>query len=285
MVENKLDRIPFAGSFLEATRSNGVVWVSIRRMCENLGLDFPTQHRKLKNCKWATSVIMPIVAEDGKVRYTLMMDRSTATGLLFSINPGKIEDAVIRERIELYQKEVPKILEAYYTGELVPREKVVGNPVTAGFGKFAEFIGVCGQEFDKINRRLDSTESQVASLVVQNQIGVAPPLALPAAPAPAAPVPAQKYTQAQKRQSVAELLLADPTRSYPEIAAHARVSPGMVFEYRRAMEYRGEIRVVRERRGKDGKSARVRSGASRLVVHLHPSRSITQTGGRRSRTF
>ena len=244
---NKLDRIPFAGGFLEATRSRG------RRLGQRsagvrehgIGL----LHAASQTDEQQVGSGEHYAHSCGRRQNARHPDDGSPDRLRTAIQFQPRQDR--RPSDPGADRTVPKAGPEDYRRLLLrgtgAREQPVGNPVTAGFEKFAEFIGVCGQEFDKINRSLDSAESQVASLVVSNQIGAPPPLALPSA------IPAQRITQAQKRQDVAEQLLADPTRSDPEIVAHAHVSPAMVFDHRRAMEYRGEIRVVHKRTGLDGK--------------------------------
>jgi hypothetical protein len=62
--------VPFYGDLLEAARDtqDGPVYVSIRRVCENLGIDFSGQLQKLKGCHGATVTMIVIVAQDDKRR-------------------------------------------------------------------------------------------------------------------------------------------------------------------------------------------------------------------------
>jgi hypothetical protein len=43
-------------------------WVALKRMCEVLGIDTPTQWQKLKESKWATVGLIPTVGTDGKLQ-------------------------------------------------------------------------------------------------------------------------------------------------------------------------------------------------------------------------
>jgi hypothetical protein len=62
--------VPFYGDSIEAAcdTQDGSFYVSIRRVCENLGINFGRQLQKLKEYHWATVRMMSTVAQDDKQR-------------------------------------------------------------------------------------------------------------------------------------------------------------------------------------------------------------------------
>jgi hypothetical protein len=50
--------VPFHGDSSEAVQHKGRIMVSFRRVCDSLGVDYKTQHRKIQERAWAHMVIM-----------------------------------------------------------------------------------------------------------------------------------------------------------------------------------------------------------------------------------
>lgn len=117
--------VPGTDRQIMATLIDGKPMVSIRHACIVAGIDPDTQARKLKRTSWATTVIMTGVAEDGKVRDLLMIDRRTFTMWLATIDTNRVgPDA--RHIIEAFQAEAADALDAYFNegGAINPRASV-----------------------------------------------------------------------------------------------------------------------------------------------------------------
>lgn len=88
--------------------------VALRHASESIGLDYSTQLRKLKAKSWATVVMRPTVADDGKTRDMAMLDRRTFTMWLATIDTNRVsEDA--RPVLEAFQAEAADALDAYFS--------------------------------------------------------------------------------------------------------------------------------------------------------------------------
>lgn len=68
--------------------------MSLRRCCENLGLDVKNQLTKLKIKEWATMVENTMVAEDGKTRSMTLISLDTLPMWLASIETRKVKPAI-----------------------------------------------------------------------------------------------------------------------------------------------------------------------------------------------
>ncbi|HEY7428465.1 MAG TPA: phage antirepressor N-terminal domain-containing protein [Gemmataceae bacterium] len=73
------------------------MYVSLRRGCDCLGIDYASQWRRLtdrERSPWATRVIMTAVAQDGKEREVVMTDLDTLPMWLATIDGSRVGEAV-----------------------------------------------------------------------------------------------------------------------------------------------------------------------------------------------
>ena len=69
----ELVQIPFHGDVLEAMKDGDKAFASLRRFCENLGIDFASQFKKLKSKAWACIVEMTIHDTTGREQPATML--------------------------------------------------------------------------------------------------------------------------------------------------------------------------------------------------------------------
>lgn len=112
----ELARIPFYGDTLLATQVKDRCYTSLKRACENIGVDFDSQRKKLNGYKWATTLIIKAVAEDGKQRQVTMIDVRSLPMWLVTIHPSKVAFDV-RDKLERYQMEAAEVLANFYLGQ------------------------------------------------------------------------------------------------------------------------------------------------------------------------
>lgn len=93
------------------------VYVLLRRLCENLGIDFASQTRKVS--QWveefgeSTVVKMTTVAEDGKKREQLAIELDFLPVFLMSIKMKKVKPE-LREKLKAYKREAKEVLARYF---------------------------------------------------------------------------------------------------------------------------------------------------------------------------
>lgn len=93
---HKSETVPFHGSHIEAVRDGEIVWVSVRRMCEALGLDYSGQHKKLTDAErapWARTTIMTATGPDGKSYKSFCLDMECVPAWLASISRLRVNSA------------------------------------------------------------------------------------------------------------------------------------------------------------------------------------------------
>jgi len=114
-MNTQLTSVPFHGQSLLATLVSDIPHVAMKPICENIGLDWKSQHRKITThpVLKSTMVIMTTVAEDGKLREMLMLPVKFLHGWLFSIDSNRVKPE-IRERLVEYQTECFDVLANHF---------------------------------------------------------------------------------------------------------------------------------------------------------------------------
>lgn len=123
MTQTPTELVPinFYGDTMEACQQDGKVWVSLRRLCENMGVSFSTQLKKVKAAEWACVAEMTTHDVTGRQQVASMIDLDTLPGWLFSVNAGKVREEV-RAKLVRYQREAARVLADHFfkRAELAP---------------------------------------------------------------------------------------------------------------------------------------------------------------------
>jgi len=113
-VSTELVRVPVPGApDLMAAQFDDHEWAALKPMCDSLGIDMPTQLRKLNRRSWATVGQKPMVAADGKTREMVMIDAETIPMWLATIDENRVA-AEARPALIALQREAKKALDAYF---------------------------------------------------------------------------------------------------------------------------------------------------------------------------
>lgn len=110
-----LQTVGFAGTELECARVGDDVFVSVKRVCEGLGIDHSAQLRKLNDTHWSTIEHITTVAADGKNRDLAMIDLDTLAMWLATISPAKVSEFA-RPNVIRYQQECVRVLRRHFFG-------------------------------------------------------------------------------------------------------------------------------------------------------------------------
>jgi hypothetical protein len=129
--------MPFDSKLVEVVKDDqGVPWVSVRSICNNIGVDSPTQVEKLKKDVRFNRWDMPSTGSDGKQYRMFCIPLEQINGWLFSINPNKVPDTV-RPKLIAYQQECFQVLYKHF----MPRGEMDLKPLM--------------ERFDKLDAKLD----------------------------------------------------------------------------------------------------------------------------------
>lgn len=111
-----LTKVKFYGDELEVTGTcEKDAYVSIRRVCEALGITTQSQLKRLEGKDWATVTFIVTVAEDGKQREHAMIALKSLPLWLVKIEPSRVK-AECREKLKRYIKEAADVLAAHFLG-------------------------------------------------------------------------------------------------------------------------------------------------------------------------
>ena len=117
-------RVPFQGDIIDATQDGRGVWVSLKRMCENLGIDPDSQRKKLQNKPWAVTVLNTATGPDGKNYEMLTLHLDSVPMWLATIESSRVAPE-IREKLVAYQKECARVLRDHFFGASRETEQTV----------------------------------------------------------------------------------------------------------------------------------------------------------------
>ncbi|WAR42918.1 phage antirepressor N-terminal domain-containing protein [Methylomonas rapida] len=111
--------IPFHDQSLVAALINDMPHVALKPICDNLGIDWTAQFRRIKRNEFLNSTVamMAIVAEDGKLREMLMMPIKYLNGWLFGVDASRVKPE-IKPRLLDYQRECFKVLATHFMPSL-----------------------------------------------------------------------------------------------------------------------------------------------------------------------
>jgi hypothetical protein len=119
MGEQGLVKVNFYGQQIDCVKDAQGVWVSLRRICENIGLAFDAQRVKLQGKSWAC--VTTIVSHDtsGRDQEMTMLHLDSVPMWLATIDVERVAEH-IRPTLERYQKECSRALrDFWFTGEAV----------------------------------------------------------------------------------------------------------------------------------------------------------------------
>lgn len=132
--------VPFHGASLMLVEHEGQPYVPMRSVVEGMGLDWKSQHRKLtaNERRWGM-VMMTTVAEDGKDRQMACIPLRKLPGWLSTLEPKRIKNLAIREKIELFQDECDDALWQYWNDGHAENPRAQPAPSAAANESVIEF--------------------------------------------------------------------------------------------------------------------------------------------------
>jgi hypothetical protein len=105
--------LPFQGDTLSYIVQDGEQMVPIRPICENLGLDWKSQHRKLMRGDRPWGCGHMTIPSAGGPQETLCLPQFMLPAWLFSVSPSKVRPD-LRDKLVAYQKECAEVLYRHF---------------------------------------------------------------------------------------------------------------------------------------------------------------------------
>lgn len=118
-----LELVPFHGDAIVALREGDETYVALRPTCDSIGIEYSAQLKRLRRQPWATVVIRPTVAADGKTRDMAFVNARTFTMWLANVDTFRLKNDQARELLVAYQCEATDTLYRYFHdgGAINPR--------------------------------------------------------------------------------------------------------------------------------------------------------------------
>ncbi len=167
-MSQSVQRIIFQGSPILTIEQDGVHYVAMKPVCENIGLDWDGQRQRINRHAFlnSTAVMITAVAEDGKLREMQMLPVKYLQGWLFTVDANRVKPA-IKERLITYQKECFDVLHQYWSSKSRPLET---NDVStaACFSELHVYVEVTrGRMRKSVKGTPYNTVSMTTALVLQ----------------------------------------------------------------------------------------------------------------------
>lgn len=123
---NQIQLFNFRGEALEVVQQGADLFVSVRRVCEALGVSNQGQALKLASTEWAVVKEMLTTGLDGKSYTMTSIHLDSLPMWLATIKPGKVAEEV-RPKLLAFQKEAARALADHFFGR---RGVGSGDPLT-----------------------------------------------------------------------------------------------------------------------------------------------------------
>jgi hypothetical protein len=131
MSENELITIPFYGQSLLATLIENIPYVAMKPICENIGLDWSSQLKKIKrNQILDEGMVMMTIPSNGGLQEIIMLPVKYLNGWLFGVDAKRVKPE-IRDRLLAYQTECFEILANHFMSKV---DETVAN------GQLSDFL-------------------------------------------------------------------------------------------------------------------------------------------------
>ena len=160
-MSNELQKIDFHGDTIFASRDEetGKIYVSLRAICDSLGISFQGQHKKLTtDPAFEDSLRYQSMLTPGGKQDVLCIESESLHGLLFSIQTNRLKPEV-REMHILFKKESFKVLHDYFV------EGIAVNPR-------AENLTGLTKRVERLELKLSQKDS--SPLLIKKPTGLSP---------------------------------------------------------------------------------------------------------------
>lgn len=164
-IQSGLVEIDFYGDTIIARRTGPGprdVEVSLRRMCENLGVDFSSQLAKLKRRPWAVVAQCPTTGADGKTYSMTMLSLRSVASWLTDIEADRVA-AHVRDKLVRYQLEAADVLADHFMPHTVERAPISEIDLDSNDGLLA-LSSKLTERLIATTKRAELAEGKVLSL-------------------------------------------------------------------------------------------------------------------------
>ncbi len=245
--------VPFHDDVIEAiyNTQDDTVYVSVRRVCDNLGIDGSRQLQKLKNYHWATVVEMSTVAQDNKRRELAFLPLAQLPMWMTTIRPGKIgASPELVEKLKRYQLEAVDVLAKHFVMPQSSQDPIVA--LAQSVAGLAQSVITTRQaqlalegQLARVDQRVDAIQQRVDDIAELRTAALGVLKDLPRSDRPAAPLTTRAKINMRVRQYVDAHGIGDGDDRREE---HAEVWRYLYREFK--YRYHFDARIRSDKSGK-----------------------------------
>lgn len=174
LVNEKLQSLSFYNDKVDiiviSKQEQKEVYIAIKKVCENIGLSWATQYKKIKeHHRFSKGIIIsPIVTAGGK-QDTLFLHKPKFFMWLYAIKPEKVAQS-IRSHLIKYQDEVELAIDHYFTQETtIPSEPLRQydkeiDEIFPMISSQARMLAVLADEMYTNRKRIKNLENDVGRI-------------------------------------------------------------------------------------------------------------------------
>lgn len=161
----ELVTVPFDGNALQAVEQDGTIWVSVRRVCEAIGVAHQPQMLKLAERSWACVTQRVTRDTSGRTQQMTMVDLDTLGMWLATIDERRVSEAA-RPKVVRYQAECKKAIAAHFGLAKQPERPVGGQMMTTAqmLVAQAQLMVAFEARQDAFDSRLNHLEGQTVQI-------------------------------------------------------------------------------------------------------------------------
>jgi len=185
-MDTAITKFDFHGDVLDVACRDGQVFVSVKRICDALGLDMGGQLVKLKGKPWAVMEIISMTASDSKKYSTSCIALRSLPMWLATIEPTRVA-VEVRVKLERYQLECAEALANHFLGKQVGRGGQVSLEKALGEFLLRMERVISGMEGDVVYQTqlmLRETEESIMTKVMAQFAALPVAVPTPVLPAP-----------------------------------------------------------------------------------------------------
>lgn len=162
----KIAQIPFAGKTILAKKSGEGYYVILKRLCENMGVEYSAQFKRLKRQPWAVIALTAATASDGKTYKMIAIDRKTMIMWLATLEASRITDPVARKGIVEYQREAADVLDAYFGAQA---DRAVAH-ADSDMVILSKAMVIATRKIKELNATVSDQQSHIAAIEPKAQL-------------------------------------------------------------------------------------------------------------------
>lgn len=151
----------YGEELITAKDDQGTEYVAMKPLCENLGMDWHPQRKRMlrDDVLKSTVVIMDSVGKDNKNRQMVFLPIEYLNGWLFGVDTSRLKDEAVKEKIIVYKKECFKVLHNYWSN----KGQSTDDRFTKLETKFDKFIEEQSKSMNELAKSINNMATAIAT--------------------------------------------------------------------------------------------------------------------------